>query len=199
MKKERAKDLDKVILRLPDGMRDRLKKLASKNKMSMNELVVQVLENQFPRPHTLSNRIDELADIVADFRNCIDADEVQYLSQQIFLTLVDIREGKIPIEDEEAIDKVVDVVERWHDRSVDEAAINQLPDYEAGEAADLQGPSLPLLAIQLFEYDAEAMSSFVNAIETGDEAAAHDIISILIQSRKKKQESMPSIDGDLPL
>ncbi|WP_281930907.1 Arc family DNA-binding protein [Roseibium album] len=198
MKKERAKDLDKVILRLPDGMRDRLKKLAAKNKMSMNELVVQVLENQFPWQHTLSNRINELANIVADFRNCVDADEVDYLSQQIYEFLVDIRDGKIPIEDKDAFDRVAEVVERWDHKWGSEVAMNQLPDYEAGEAAELQGPSAAMLAFHLFQFDVDAMTSFLKALEAGDEATATRTISKLIELRKKDQQPIPSWEDDIP-
>lgn len=47
-----SRDLDKVIARLPDGMRDKLKASAAANKRSLNAEIVERLERSFPTwPH----------------------------------------------------------------------------------------------------------------------------------------------------
>lgn len=41
---------DKFVLRLPDGMRDRIKAAAEANNRSMNSEIVATLEEKYPRP-----------------------------------------------------------------------------------------------------------------------------------------------------
>ena len=41
---------DKFVLRLPDGLRDRIKKKADNNNRSMNAEIVQLLEREYPEP-----------------------------------------------------------------------------------------------------------------------------------------------------
>ena len=45
---------DKVIVRLPDGMRDRIKAAATVGGRSMNAEIVRVLEQAFPEPEAIS-------------------------------------------------------------------------------------------------------------------------------------------------
>ena len=45
--KSESRDLEKVIVRLPDGMRDRLKEAAKKSGRSMNQEIVERLEASF--------------------------------------------------------------------------------------------------------------------------------------------------------
>jgi len=42
--------MDKVIVRLPDGMRDRIKAAAERNNRSMNAEIVATLEEKYPAP-----------------------------------------------------------------------------------------------------------------------------------------------------
>lgn len=45
-----SRSLDKVIVRLPDGMRDRIKSAAEANNRSMNAEIVATLEEKYPAP-----------------------------------------------------------------------------------------------------------------------------------------------------
>lgn len=45
-----SRALDKVIVRLPDGLRDRIKVAAAKNNRSMNAEIVAALEEKYPSP-----------------------------------------------------------------------------------------------------------------------------------------------------
>lgn len=51
--KSDSRGLDKVIVRLPDGMRDRIKRAAEQNGRSMNAEIVAALDEKFP-PMTLN-------------------------------------------------------------------------------------------------------------------------------------------------
>lgn len=47
-----SKQLDQFVVRLPDGMRERIKQSAEKNNRSMNAEIVATLEEKYPRPST---------------------------------------------------------------------------------------------------------------------------------------------------
>lgn len=50
MSKAPSRTQDQFIVRLPEGMRDRIKTAADKNGRSMNAEIVHVLEHAFPEP-----------------------------------------------------------------------------------------------------------------------------------------------------
>lgn len=45
-----SQQLEKFVLRLPDGLRDRIKDKAHDNNRSMNAEIVQLLEREYPAP-----------------------------------------------------------------------------------------------------------------------------------------------------
>jgi len=53
-----GRDSDKFMLRLPDGMRERIKRVADQNKRSMNSEIVEALDRAFPEEPS----IDEVAE-----------------------------------------------------------------------------------------------------------------------------------------
>lgn len=58
-----SQNQDKFVLRLPDGMRDRIKTAAEANNRSMNAEIVAALEEKFPKPlGAVEDRIRHLAD-----------------------------------------------------------------------------------------------------------------------------------------
>lgn len=65
VKKTKVKDYEQFQLRLPPGMRERIKDKAERAGMSMNEAIVWCLEREFPAPMTLDDRLEELATLVS--------------------------------------------------------------------------------------------------------------------------------------
>lgn len=61
------RESDKFMLRLPDGLRDRIKAKADENNRSMNAEIVQLLEREYPAPtdvmHIHLNNIRRVLDI----------------------------------------------------------------------------------------------------------------------------------------
>lgn len=55
---------DRYMLRLPDGMRDRIKAAAEANSRSMNAEIIAALEDKFPQPTTLELETKTLAEIM---------------------------------------------------------------------------------------------------------------------------------------
>jgi hypothetical protein len=71
---------DQFMLRLPDGLRDRIKTEAEKNKRSMNAEVVATLEQKYP-PKTIDVR--ELAEFLSSLGQNEDPDEDRRYIEQL--------------------------------------------------------------------------------------------------------------------
>ncbi|MDX0261548.1 Arc family DNA-binding protein [Sinorhizobium meliloti] len=96
-KKARVRDYDQFIVRLPPGMRERIKSKAERAGMSMNEAIVWCLEEYFPAPATLEERIEGLAAAVADLKQGNPLEEqIDGIVDLIDKTLRDIAAEKIP-------------------------------------------------------------------------------------------------------
>lgn len=70
---------DKYVLRLPDGMRDRIKRAAEKNKRSMNAEIIAALAEAYPNQYSLS---EWLGDWLPKLMNVQDASEREALAKQ---------------------------------------------------------------------------------------------------------------------
>lgn len=57
---------DKFMLRLPDGMRERIRAAAEAHNRSMNSEIVATLEKEYPPPRT-DREIYELVDLLLDY------------------------------------------------------------------------------------------------------------------------------------
>lgn len=57
------RESDKIMLRVPDGLRDRIRAAAEANRRSMNAEIVATLEDKYPVPET---RLDLLARYLLD-------------------------------------------------------------------------------------------------------------------------------------
>ena len=66
-----AHDRDRIIVRLPDGIRDQIAKMADENGRSMTAEVVAAIEDHLARPTTIAvmqERIEDLADELRIFQ-----------------------------------------------------------------------------------------------------------------------------------
>ncbi|MCG7508531.1 Arc family DNA-binding protein [Mesorhizobium retamae] len=106
---------DQFPLRLPDGLRDRIKTAAENSGRSMNAEIVRVLEEKFPEPWPLNVRIGYLTDLlralrkVRGYEGAIDA-----LTDEILDTVEGIASGRVPDLDEETRGKVKDILADWY-------------------------------------------------------------------------------------
>ena len=97
-KKTRVRDYDQFIVRLPPGMRDRIKTQADLLGLSMNEAVVHCLEEYFPRPATFEDRVEHLAELVAVLKDGSDLEErIDEIAHEIDTTLKDIFFDKLNV------------------------------------------------------------------------------------------------------
>ena len=55
-----GRESDKFMLRLPDGMRDRIKAAADSNNRSMNAEIVATLEERYPAPEQFDAKVERM-------------------------------------------------------------------------------------------------------------------------------------------
>jgi len=96
---------DQFVLRLPDGMRDRIKAAAERNNRSMNAEIVATLEVHFPEPTQLTE-LQRSLDAAIDQLYSASEEEIflkkyevirhlQDLSEEVFRKIIDeINEAK---------------------------------------------------------------------------------------------------------
>jgi hypothetical protein len=85
---------DQFPLRLPDGLRDRIKTFATLNGYSMNSAIVQVLELYFPEPFSLEERMGRLADMARGLRELPSTPAVDKLIDELRETLAAVASGR---------------------------------------------------------------------------------------------------------
>lgn len=72
---------DQFILRMPDGLRDRIKAAAEKRGRSMNAEIIRVLEEEFPTP--TSDELTELMSQVVELSRAADAAQDPQVKEQL--------------------------------------------------------------------------------------------------------------------
>ena len=121
-KKTLVREHDKFMLRLPDGMRERIKAKADRAGMSMNEAIVYCLESWFPAPKTLEQKIDELALMVAGLKQGKDLEaKVDAIVDELDTTLREVASGILPA-GTNFRKEVRDYLARWDEERAEIAA-----------------------------------------------------------------------------
>lgn len=111
---------DKVIIRLPDGMRERIKGSAALRGKSMNDVIVQILEREFPPPLTLPEKIGQLLDLVYALRPGAKYEVVDHLVEELRKTMDAIRDGRLEIDDEKVRNEIIWRFEKFEEEEVKE-------------------------------------------------------------------------------
>lgn len=75
-----GRDSDKFMLRLPDGMRERISKGAAANNRSMNAEIVAVLEQHYPSNASIDELIEHTAALARIIREQKDRYDLQALN-----------------------------------------------------------------------------------------------------------------------
>jgi plasmid stability protein len=86
---------DRYMLRLPDGMRDRIKTVAAQNNRSMNAEIVAALEEAFPAPEDPFE--DVMASWIEGYRDADPKDRPGILAEFI-ARVVAVTDGSITVD-----------------------------------------------------------------------------------------------------
>lgn len=79
---------DKFMLRLPDGMRDRIKTVAEANNRSMNAEIVATLEEKYPEPQPESYLIARLQHLIDMFDKGVTSEKYSPEQRERLLPLI---------------------------------------------------------------------------------------------------------------
>ncbi|WP_274626543.1 Arc family DNA-binding protein [Arvimicrobium flavum] len=139
-KKQLAKDQDKFIVRLPDGMRERIKSKADRAGVSMNEAIVWALERAFPAPVTIEEKLGELVDLVSALKGDDSYHMVDRLVDEIHKTLESVANYRVKAQPNFR-NMVADRYERWNEEEAERA--RYLQEYPFADAIRPQEPSDP--------------------------------------------------------
>lgn len=127
-KRTLVSEYDQFTVRMPPGLRDRIKAKAGRAGMSMNEAIVWVLEINFPPPATLEDRVAELARAVAQLKNGNELEPaIDAIVDDIDATLRDVAYGKIGAT-KSFKDRVSSIVEEWDRHESDIAQMDPFND-----------------------------------------------------------------------
>ena len=108
-----VQDQDKFIVRLPEGMRERIKAGAARAGISMNEAIVWCLEQHFPAPATLEQKVHELSKMVALLKHGSGAEEaIDGIIGEIESILRDVADEKVK-SDAAFSTKVAEKIYEW--------------------------------------------------------------------------------------
>lgn len=117
--KQAAKDQDKFVVRLPPGMRDRIKSKADRAGMSMNEAIVWCLNSFFPAPQTFEGRVEELAELVAMMKESGRENAVlDELINRVHQTVQEVADGRLETSPDFK-GSISDRLSRWDEEQID--------------------------------------------------------------------------------
>lgn len=119
MSKKPIQPQDKYVLRLPDGLRDRIKAKASEMGRSMNTEIVRVLEREFPEPVKLDAQLKHLLDLFTALRKVRGYDgAISGITDAVRETVDAIANGHASGVDAETRRRVRSAMDDWHSQQL---------------------------------------------------------------------------------
>lgn len=113
---------DKYVLRMPDGLRDRIKAYAERHGRSMNAEIVRILEREFPAPWPIESRIGELMDMVEVLKGAASNEAVDRLLHEIEETINGIVTGRVKGLDEHQRQNIRRRFDTWHEQRAESSS-----------------------------------------------------------------------------
>lgn len=129
---------EQVSLRLPDGLRDRVRAYAEQHGRSMNAEIVRILEREFPEPVSLDKRVQDLLDLTALLRNEVSDDRIDELSLSLLGTIQEIADGRATGIAEDARKAISNRYQAWLDDQAETNYQNFESELDDEEVASLR-------------------------------------------------------------
>ncbi|WP_246687065.1 Arc family DNA-binding protein [Mesorhizobium sp. M3A.F.Ca.ET.201.01.1.1] len=118
---------DQFQLRLPPGLRERIKAVAEANGRSINAEIVRVLEREFPEPWTLEERVDQLHGLLGMLGQAMPKDAADDVIRHVHETLTAIATGRTSDVDEDTRGEVLRGLARWEGTALKDAEGQGVP------------------------------------------------------------------------
>lgn len=104
---------ERFQIRLPPGLRDRIKAYAERHGRSMNTEIVRVLEREFPETWPLSVQITSLVSLSNALKETIGTEEVNKLGDKLLATVEGIASGRVKGVDDATRTEVASWLHEW--------------------------------------------------------------------------------------
>lgn len=118
-------DLAQFMVRMPPGLRDRIKAYAAYKGRSMNDEVVRILEREFPEPWTAGGRVSELLKMLRILQTGSSFDaNIENLVAAITETVEGIYSGRVEGLDENARKEIEHMWDRYQEDLAHDAALD---------------------------------------------------------------------------
>ncbi|MBY3472069.1 Arc family DNA-binding protein [Rhizobium laguerreae] len=124
---------DQYMLRLPGGLRDRIKAYSEARGTSINSEIIRILEREFPEPWSVEQRMDDLLRMLSVL-NAAEADEVDRFTNEVEETLRGIIGGRVDGLTDEQRERVLRAYERYSEQQAHDAAATD-PEMQPDERA----------------------------------------------------------------
>lgn len=126
-----------MMIRLPDGMRERIKAYAERNNRSMNAEIVRVLEREFPEPWPLEERLNELIEAMRVLGAGKGDQRVEHFITQLEETIEGIVSGRATGIDSETRAAVMNTWSAYQLKRGEEQLDEHQSEYDEEEARSL--------------------------------------------------------------
>lgn len=133
---EKRTNSEQFQLRLPPGLRDRIKIYADSKGRSTNAEIVRVLEREFPAPWSIYDRVDALLELTATLnQGAVLDDGIDKIVKNIEETVEGILRGRVNDVDEDVREIIA---ERYDQYRNDINEMQMSFDYDEEEVEQLQ-------------------------------------------------------------
>ncbi|MGO6814917.1 Arc family DNA-binding protein [Rhizobium brockwellii] len=105
---------ERFQIRLPAGLRDRIKAYAERHGRSMNTEIVRVLENEFPEPWPLERRMAELLEIVGVLK-AGKSEAINSLLEEFEATVEGVVSGRVRGLSDDERSRIETAFEQWQE------------------------------------------------------------------------------------
>jgi hypothetical protein len=124
---------DQFQLRLPPGLRDRIKTYAEAHGRSMNEEIVRLLEREFPETWPLATQITQLITLSNVLRTEVGTEDLNILGDALFKTVEGVASGRVRGVDDETREAVAAWLREWNAELDDVNRDNPKNDFDEEE------------------------------------------------------------------
>ncbi|UVC17575.1 Arc family DNA-binding protein [Mesorhizobium onobrychidis] len=132
---------ERFQVRLPAGLRDRIKAYAERHGRSMNTEIVRVLEQEFPEQWPIDTRLNDLAEMMAILRAGTSDPRIDEFVSKFEETVEGIVSGRVTGVDLETRESIMGMWQAYRSREDEknyEAAQDAMPEYDDEERRSLE-------------------------------------------------------------
>lgn len=112
---------ERFQVRLPIGLRDRIKAYAERHGRSMNTEIVRILEREFPEPWPVDTRVADLIEMLGVLKGGVTDERIDKLTHEIEETVLGMMTGRVQGVGDHALENIKWLWERHQERQLENA------------------------------------------------------------------------------